>query len=322
MNKKIIFISIVIVLTPFAVYADCSFCSSEPNCSGKYILCEDFEDYVPGTDFWCDGSAPGGTSRWHDLIAFPDTSAGDCIRGYGIITSDKAYQGNYSFFSKVTSKAEGSSTGYDGGDIRIDGTGPVDEAWVRWYIYIPEQNYYTGSGFHCNHHAFLNDGAGAYPAIDLRHYFWQKDGVGNSDWKYGDDGKLYIGVHSFGSDTGGEFFQANGQTYQDGPPSFAISDHFDEWICLEWYVQQSTKRMKLWVNGIQVVDTGSTMTFSKSPTHGFQIGSYNCQNADVGTSWIMYIDNIAVSTEGYIGPLDVNPNNPPVIPDGINAREG
>jgi len=296
---------VVVGLFGEGVLADCAYCTSELDCVGSFTSCEDFEGYVPGTNFWCDGTAPGGGSTWHDLRAMPDSSSGNCINAYGIVQNDVKLDSNYAFESRVNSRSDGSSTGYHGGYVFINDNvgGAPNELWNRYYIYVPSANYYTGSGSHCNHHNFLSDGAGAYPAIDMRHYFWQRDGVGNSDYLpgTGDDGKLYIGIHA-NSQSGGEHFQAGGQTYQEGPPDFALSDHFDEWISVEWYLNDITKQMKLWINGIQTVDTGSTMSYSKTPT-GFQIGQYNCLNNDVGTTWKIYIDNIAVSTTGYIGPL-------------------
>jgi len=327
----VLLIGIFLVGFSGSVFADCTYCNSESNCEGKYSSCEDFEDYTFGTNFWCDGTAPGGGSIWHDLRAMPDTSAGNCINAYGIINNETKFNGNYSFESRVNSVGDGSSTGYHGGYVFINDNveGVPNELWSRYYIYVPSANYYTGTGGHCNHHNFLSDGVGAYPSIDFRHFFWQQDNsgdpvyYGNSDYSSsgyteGNDGKLYIGIHSYGSGDGGagtgERFEAGSipgdGSASDGPPAFAISDHFDEWICIEWYLNDISKRMRLWINGVEYVDTANRMTYSKIPI-GFQIGQYNCLNNDVGTTWKMYVDNIVISTTGYIGPLAPEDTTPP-----------
>jgi len=165
---------------------------------------------------------------------------------------------------------------------RFPSTGPDDEVHLRAYVKF-EDGWSFDSG---THNLYLKKQGSSSIKLDIRKSY---DIPG-----YHSDGHMHIGLQSYSP---GEWFIT--EKSLKGKSTFNMDEHVGEWVCMEFSVRPSTKRIRLWINGDLKFDTIAPKFDNSTGFDSVFICCYRWRAAAQPMN--AYYDDIVVST-GYIGP--------------------
>ena len=219
---------------------------------------------------WNDGDAHG----WSDYRFNRTRHPARPMR----ISNDDAHSGHWAM------KWQFDTGQYESGwcSHRFASTGPDDEVHLRAYVKF-DDGWVFNSG---THNLYLKKRGMSSIKVDIRKCY---DIPG-----YHSDGHMHIGLQGYSP---GEWFIT--EKSLKGKSTFNIDEHLGQWVCVEFSVQPSTKRIKLWINGDLKFDTiGPRFDNNR----GFDAVFLSCYRwTPASRPMNAYYDDIVIST-GYIGP--------------------
>lgn len=255
---------------------------------------------------WAIDSLPWSTTFNCEDWQQPNTLTCDTIVKYGDWTCDASHPDQITAAANMSVGTggkgyrhfKGPGHNQNGGGVAFS-TPTMPEFWIRYYLRYPIgfdiSNRKDGNWY--DKQVYLNyggPGMGAFET-DLMQHKW-----------------LYRG-HRYKMGAGSGFYPVNGnQMHGDGL-----------WHYYEWHINVNTNVIQLWIDGVY---KGSAGTDEKGNTwrgfggvsgyNSFTIGSNQDTNSSSGCQGVDY-DEIAISTTGYIGPVNASPDTTP--PSGVRA---
>jgi len=258
---------------------------SEPIRTTSFIYTENFNNLHNCIDeYWGDPLIPGDQCNSFMICDY-------CKKSWGPIRIQNAIRRGKTGYS-IEIPLNANHAGYPGSTPYIDFNfgANLNQFWFRFYIYL--SNNFFDSSSNCTHLTFTGTHtAGGTVGIDFRNRWSLTQYPAGANFV----GGRWIGLH--GSSYGGrELFLSKWDWHLD--------EHLGEWICIEIHSNLKNQFVQLWING-ELHVSSDQFVFSK-PQIFFAIGHYNCDRGgtDPSKTRYLYIDDVALSQTGYIGPLD------------------